>query len=197
MNIIFINHGSSMAKDLGLVEGRADYPLNKEGKEVASKIAEFITKNFKTSRIYTSPLKRAMETADYTSKLTGIEVDVIDDLIEMNNGRLAGLKIHEAKELRMEEEIPGHTSSHSMEPMMDFKLRGAKVLNRIMSENSEGDFLLVFSHGSLIQQMIRAFLELPLTSDLLIASLPGSISQVFIFSGKKGLVQVNSVSHLL
>lgn len=73
-------------------EGRANYSLTKFGHEQAERTAEYIFKNYKVDKIYSSSLKRAVQTAMHISKKTNIKVIQEDKLQEFNNGLRVGLE---------------------------------------------------------------------------------------------------------
>lgn len=86
-----IRHGQSEADLLGVHEGRADFPLTSLGQKQAEMMSTFVATNFPPEVILSSPLLRAKATA--MSLREAVECDVIldEDLMEFNNGVLAGL----------------------------------------------------------------------------------------------------------
>lgn len=92
MRLLVVRHGQSEADILGVCEGRADFPLTKLGHEQAERTAEYISEKYKVDKIYSSTLKRAMETAEHIAKKANLEVNPEDKLQEFNNGLRAGLE---------------------------------------------------------------------------------------------------------
>lgn len=74
MRLLVVRHGQSEADILKVCEGRANYSLTKFGHEQAERTAEYILKNYKVDKIYSSSLKRAVQTAMHISKKTNIKV---------------------------------------------------------------------------------------------------------------------------
>lgn len=85
--ISVIRHGMTAANENGIYIGRTDYPLsNKGAAELAGKTDEFVYPN--VARVYSSPLRRCMETADIL--FPGVPVQTVDNLIEMDFGKFEG-----------------------------------------------------------------------------------------------------------
>ncbi|MFA7202961.1 MAG: histidine phosphatase family protein, partial [Candidatus Caldatribacteriota bacterium] len=71
--IILVRHGECRGNREGLFRGRSDFPLNEVGIMQARELAQEI-KQFHPSRIYTSPLTRATQTAEEIKEECKIEV---------------------------------------------------------------------------------------------------------------------------
>jgi len=69
--IILVRHGECEGNVEGLFRGRSDFPLNKNGVRQAQSLAEEIANLGKVDFIFTSPLKRAAETAQIVSQRMG------------------------------------------------------------------------------------------------------------------------------
>lgn len=88
--LYFIRHGLSELNVKGLYAGHTDTPLTEEGRKQA-KIAGQEAKNLKIGLIISSPLSRALETAQVVAEEIGYPSDdiVVDDcLIERSFGAL-------------------------------------------------------------------------------------------------------------
>ena len=77
MDLFIIRHGQSEADILNVMEGRANFNLTPLGYKQAELMAEWLTSNYHIDKIYSSPLKRAIQTAETINKRinTGIIYD--------------------------------------------------------------------------------------------------------------------------
>ncbi len=92
-----IRHGATAWTLEGRYQGRADLPLCDEGLAEAGALAETL-KSCQVSRIVTSPLRRARQTADHLAALTGLPAPRIDEnLVEIDYGNWEGLTQPEVK----------------------------------------------------------------------------------------------------
>ena len=92
MDIYLLRHGVSVSNELSLVCGAKDFPLSRKGEEQAEKICEHLNK-VSFTRIYCSPLKRAMQTIKH---LKEFKKSIFEkSLIELDTGTYSDLKVHE------------------------------------------------------------------------------------------------------
>lgn len=167
MKLLIIRHGQSEADLLNVHEGRADFALTELGKAQAGNMARAVCSRHGITRICSSPLKRAMETADYLAMETGLSVESMDDLMEFQNGLIAGMDRAEALEKYPPvENLPLHESVYGQESKLEFRFRAERALSRILSENGPEDTVAVVTHGGMINQLYHAFLHLPVESGM-------------------------------
>lgn len=92
IELLIMRHGQSVADIEDRHEGRADFPLTELGRAQASLASAWIAANYPPARIIASPLRRAAETAEIVAAACGgVVVQYEPDLMEMDNGVLAGL----------------------------------------------------------------------------------------------------------
>ena len=81
-------HGENRANLEGVLSHRVvDHPLTDRGRRQAAALAEWLAQRG-TSAVYSSPLKRAMETASVVSERVGAPVFTREGLREVNVGSL-------------------------------------------------------------------------------------------------------------
>jgi len=100
IRLVLVRHGLSSFNAKGLIQGRTDDSvLTDKGYEQAFKAGEVLSKiNF--DKIYSSPLKRAAETANTITKCLNGENNIIYDknLLEVDLSSWSGLTISEIKD---------------------------------------------------------------------------------------------------
>jgi broad specificity phosphatase PhoE len=85
--LVLVRHGQTDANRRGLLLGRADPPLCAGGREQAEALARALPA---PSRLISSPLVRARETADAIATASGTVVEVDPRWVEMDYGALDG-----------------------------------------------------------------------------------------------------------
>lgn len=90
MYIYLIRHGETDQNRKKCLQGRSDIELNENGRELAGKTAEGL-KDVKFDLIFTSPLKRARETAEIIRGKRNIPLLEEDRLLEISFGEYEGL----------------------------------------------------------------------------------------------------------
>lgn len=162
MKLIIIRHGQSEADLLDIHEGRADYKLTELGKQQARALADYISKKYKIDKIYCSTLSRARQTAGYLSEATGVPIILDENLMEFNNGLIAGMDRKEADEKYPEVKgLPSNKAVYEQETKEEFRNRARLVIDRIVYENDDDQTIAVVSHGGMINQLYGFLLGIP------------------------------------
>lgn len=156
--IFLVRHGQDTDNATGVLNGRRDTGLTELGREQAKQVAKKLRDN-EVQIIYTSPLKRAYETARIIGATLGIDEVIADEhLIEREFGILTGKPVSD---------IPKYTDKIistdranyflEVEGAEDFPTllaRGRKILREIRQRHPNENILIV-THGD-IGKMIRA-----------------------------------------
>lgn len=198
MDLLIIRHGESEADLLDVHEGRADFELTPRGHRQAAAMAACVAGRWNVRKIYASPLRRAAQTARHLSEATGREIVFDDDLMEFNNGLLAGMPREEAARLYPEPEyLPPDQALYGQESRLEFRRRADRVLARILSENErDGDGVIaVVSHGGMINQLYRSVLGLPVDCGVRFATADTGIHLWRVRDGSVCVVHADLDSH--
>ena len=87
--IYIIRHGQTELNNAQVLQGRSDHPLNGTGVRQAEEAAErFAELGITFSHVFSSPLKRAVRTAEIVSRGVPVQTDI--RLIEMDYGPYEG-----------------------------------------------------------------------------------------------------------
>ena len=95
--IYLVRHGQTEWNTQLIFRGRKDIPLNEMGHEEARALAGTL-KDRNIDAIYTSPLRRALETAQPIATLLALTVVPVQGFIDINYGEWEGVSHHEIKE---------------------------------------------------------------------------------------------------
>ena len=141
--LYIIRHGQTELNTKMLMQGRSDHPLNGTGvsqaEEAAARLADM---GIKMDKVYSSPLIRAIQTAE---KIAPDAETVIDDrLIEMDYGPYEGMDLTkpapEVKEFFMD--FVNVPAPEGMEPLSDVVARLGSFLEDIKEEAAERNILI-------------------------------------------------------
>jgi 2,3-bisphosphoglycerate-dependent phosphoglycerate mutase len=167
VEILLIRHGESEADILQVHEGAADFPLTDLGRRQAQEMAKVVHEKFSPDLIWSSTLKRASETAEILSSVTGVEVKRDHALREYNNGVLAGLSFQESDRIYPEPEggrKPHEAILHG-ESSLEFRFRAETIFSKIITESSGLNRIAIVSHGGMIANILKSFLNIPVHSN--------------------------------
>jgi probable phosphoglycerate mutase len=187
-----IRHGDHDWLKKGIAGRIPGVHLNARGKKQAEELANRLER-VKFDAIYSSPLERAMESAEPTARAKGMEIKVAPEILELDFGEWSGAPFEKLKNDPRWAEWNRHRSVTRMlggELMSEVQNRAVAFLARLHAENREGVFAL-FSHGDVIRAAVCYFLGMPL--DLLprLDVEPASVSIVQLEPGGPRVVCVN------
>ena len=162
--IIVWRHGRTEWNLAGRVQGQTDVPLDEVGREQAREAAARLA-SLQPTRIVTSDLSRALETADELGRLTGIAVETDVRLRERSFGVREGLTMAEAWEqfpdhmarwaAGDEAGIPGSESSAAAGE------RFTAALTEHLDALRADETLVVVAHGGVTRAGTFTFLGFP------------------------------------
>ena len=147
MNIYLIRHGETDWNLYGKVQGREDIPINETGKEQATRCATAL-QNSEIRIIVTSPLSRAVQTANIISRSTGSTEIIIDDgLIERDFGKMSGMTYDRRKY------FDTFDYEETMEPLDTLSKRLIECIHKYAIKYYDQDIVMI-SHGAAINSVI-------------------------------------------
>ena len=121
MIIILMRHGQTKLNKLGLIQGRTDYQLNSTGKKEVRLSAQKLISVFpKINYFLSSPLKRAIQTAEIVKQVykNNDEIIIKDDLIERSFGDLEMAPTSELPYFIEDDSIPGYENNIMLKERM-------------------------------------------------------------------------------
>ena len=95
---ILVRHGQTEWNRIERFRGRADVPLNDTGLAQARATGERVAAEWRPVAVYSSPLSRAMRTAEAIATHFGLQVQARPGLADIDYGQWQGLTPDEARE---------------------------------------------------------------------------------------------------
>ncbi len=160
--IILARHGETKWNVEEVFRGRIDIELNETGIKQAELLAEYLSA-VKIEAIHSSPLKRALSTAEPIASRHKLDVQITSGLIDLDFGKWQGLTTKEVenkyKELYAEWiSRPDKVKIPAGESLNDVRKRAISVVDEIIARY-EGTVILV-SHRVVNKVLICALLGL-------------------------------------
>lgn len=146
MKIYIVRHGKTDWNVSGLIQGKTDIPLNKIGEKQAEIAKEKIED--KIDICFSSPLKRAIKTAQILSDVTPI---IDKRLVERNMGEFEGKPAlnYDSKKYW---DYKSNYGDNGVEPIQDLFNRVNSFINEIKEKYSDKTILIV-SHGATVRAL--------------------------------------------
>ncbi|MFC1987950.1 histidine phosphatase family protein [Chloroflexota bacterium] len=160
--IILARHGETEWNVAEIFRGRIDIALNETGIRQAELLAEYLS-GLKIQSVYSSPLKRALKTAEIIAQYHHLETEIAPGLIDLDYGKWQGLPQQKVKEKYKElyaewlnnpdlVKIPGGES------LNDVRKRAIGVIDEVIARY-DGTVILV-SHRVVNKVLICSLLGL-------------------------------------
>jgi broad specificity phosphatase PhoE len=151
----FIRHGRTDWNDRSLCQGQIDIELNQAGIAEAHALGLRLVQE-SIGAIFTSPLKRALETA---SIISGYQeqclLHCVEELKERSWGRLEGISSDQMYKIEeLEEADPNFQEEDTIEPRASFKSRIVEGINMILAGEEANP--LIVSHGRVFLVLCEA-----------------------------------------
>ena len=156
--IFLVRHGQDVDNATGILNGRRDTELTELGRKQAKKVADKLSDN-DVQIIYTSPLRRAYETARIIATELGIKEVIADEhLTEREFGILTGKPVSDISKytdkILPTDRVNYFLEVEGAESFPALLSRGEKILDEIRKRHPDKNVLIV-THGD-IGKMIRA-----------------------------------------
>ena len=150
-DLILWRHGQTDYNLQGRIQGQVDIPLNDTGRQQAQRAADDIAALGPT-RIVSSPLVRARDTAEVLASLTGLSVEIDPGLVEKSFGTWEGLKAADIKKQWPDHyatwRAGGDLPQFQIEGRRKTAERGVETLKAIAADAGKEDVIVVVSHGA-------------------------------------------------
>lgn len=194
--LLLARHGQSVLNAVRRFQGAQDVALSPLGVRQAEALGQAVQRR-RIAHVYASPLERARRTAEIAVAGLDLPMTLMDDLRELSLGEWEGCSVEEirgqpgdpyAKWVR----DPVGCPAPGGEPLAEVQARVLRAIARIASTHSDGETVLIVSHGGVISALLAHWLGLPLSSIWRLTLGNCSLSEV----APPQVVSVNETGHL-
>ncbi|WP_299415564.1 histidine phosphatase family protein [Acaryochloris sp. IP29b_bin.148] len=171
MKILLIRHAESLGNRQQQMSGQLNDPLSPHGVLQAQVLAQYLSQSWLPTHLYSSPLSRAMATADLlmAAHLTledPLIVERAEALMEIHNGIFQGLTWLEAEQQypQLCQQLMTSTDWIPIpegETWQDCCDRTQNFLQTLYQSHAQTDQIWIVTHGGILQYLIAAILGTP------------------------------------
>ncbi len=189
LKIILIRHGHSLSNKKKTFTGQLDIALSETGYEQARLTSEYVIKNYKIDKIFSSPLSRAVDTVKSVSEHFGVDIKTDDRLKEIYGGEWEGMLFDEiAVKYPIEhgnwKKDVGHTRCPNGESMGDVTERVKSFLNEKVLTLDDMT-VVIAAHAGVLRAMQCYMQKVDLTGMQDVPWLPNSSVSVIDYSNEE------------
>jgi probable phosphoglycerate mutase len=168
--------------------------LNERGRAQAAALVDLLAR-VRLQAIYSSPLERALETAEPLARARGLPVVARPDLGEIRYGRWQGRSLRSLSRQKMWSVVQHSPSLAHFPEGESFRQAQARIVAEIdaLCARHPGpkQAIACFSHADAIKLAIADFIGLPLDLFQRLSVDPASISVLVLETGRVRLVRLN------
>lgn len=200
--LFLVRHGATDAnlRRPYVLQGRGlDLPLNETGRRQAVCVRKLFERTA-VAAIYSSPLRRAFETAQTIADPHRLDVAAIDALIECDVGKWEGMAWEQIRR-DYPQEYEDFQRDQSQFPYLggetyrDVSLRAIPALTDLL-ERHPGRSIVAVAHNVVIRACAATYLGVPLAHAKDMNQNNGGVSVLRRENGRTDLVTLNSVFHI-
>lgn len=194
-----MRHGETDWNAAEVFRGRADVGLNETGRRQAELLGEYLKKE-KIEFIYSSPLKRAVDTAGAIARHQALKVNPVENLIDFNFGDWQGLSLRDVQQKYPElyrdwRDTPEQVTIPGGESLEDVLRRAVPFIEDAVMRCGEGRIVFV-SHRIVIKVLVCALLGIDLSYFWKIRIDVGGLTRFTCGDGRLALTKHNDTSFL-
>ncbi len=170
LKIIVVRHGETIENTQGVCQGQTDGTLSERGIKNNKLLAKELS-DHQIHKIYSSPLKRAADTAKEILKYHSIKFEFRNNLMEWYLGTLQGKKFPDDFDIR--------NLSNDLENVELVNKRLLYFLEEIRDQHKD-ETIVIVSHGLTIKVLTTILKKLPLTRTAEVKLMKNSGYECFI-----------------
>ncbi len=200
MRLFLVRHGETESNRLNLALGRDDVPLNERGLWQAQRVGRAL-EHEPLAAVYSSPLRRTLDTASAVAKPHGLVVQTEQGLIEMDIGEVDGLTLAEVGS-RYPDLLQAWVSEDGpRQPMpggeclVDVQERAWGTVKALAARHADETVAAVTHNFVILSVLVRA-LGIGLAQFRRLRHSVGAVSVVDFLPARVVLVRMNDTCHL-
>ncbi|MEO6487864.1 MAG: histidine phosphatase family protein [Thermoanaerobaculia bacterium] len=192
--LILVRHGETLHNVAGIAQGSQDSELSERGRNQVRRLAQRI-RSYAPDAIFSSPLGRALTTAEWIAEATALPITVLDDLREMNYGAWEGKSFLEVRSSDPESYRRWMGESAFPSPEGESHDDVLARMKRAFAVVSAAKRPVVVAHATAIRIGATALLNAPISMAYNLAQDNASIN-VFIWRADRCVLKVwNDTTH--
>jgi probable phosphoglycerate mutase len=199
--VVLVRHGQTALNQGNRIRGRLDPPLDETGIVQARRVSKTVAGRWPITAVYTSPLRRALGTAQAIASRQGLAAIPFDGLLDLDFGNWHGLSFEQTREQYPRLHEAWQTSPYSVrfpagECLDDVRERAVRGIADVVARHGDEAVVMV-GHTVVNRVIVCAILNV---SDEAFWRFAQDTCAINVFevsaSGEMRLTLLNDTSHL-
>lgn len=197
--IYLIRHAETTWNAEGRLQGTLDAPLSERGMRQACRLVEAL-RPVSLVALYSSPLARAQATARPLSDASGLPLQIVDDLREMNHGDWDGRLVEEVaaadgERLQAWRNSPTVVRFPGGESLADVHTRAMRAFDALITRHRR-ETIAVVAHGGVNRAILLTLQGAPLGDFRQIRQDNGCMNIIEVDEGRPRVLTLNDTRYL-
>ena len=192
--LLLIRHGENEYVKTGKLAGRLPgVYLNERGRKQAAELADAL-KQIPLKAIYSSPLERAVETAEPIVEGRKLEIQLRPELMDNDIGKWQGRSLKQLNRTKIWKKVqqaPSRFKFPEGESFLATQTRIASCLDEIAASHKPKDIVAVVFHADPIKLAVAHYLGMPLDHFQRLACDTGSVTVLYLSDMGAYLIKLN------
>jgi len=192
--LLLIRHGENDYTRTGKLPGRLPgIDLNERGRKQAEELGKAFA-DVPLAAIYSSPLERAVQTAEPIAKACSLTLVQVPGLLESNVGEWQGKSLRRlalTKYWKIVQNAPSRATHPGGESFMQTQTRIVATLDAICAKHKERDLVACVFHSDPIKLAVAHYIGLPLDHFQRLGCETGSVTMLAIGASAAHLIWLN------
>jgi probable phosphoglycerate mutase len=198
--ILLTRHGHVQGIEPERFRGREQLELTERGRAQAAAVAHRIADGWRVRKIYTSPMKRCVDTGAAIAKASGAAAEICDDLNDIDYGAwqfktLAYAKKADPNLFAAWFATPQLVRFPGGESLQDVAARAANALRFVLARHPRDTIVLV-GHDSVNRALLLQLLGMPLAAYRRLQQSPCCLNEIDTDGSNVCIVRLNETHHL-
>ena len=192
--LLLIRHGENDYSRTGKLAGRLPgINLNDRGRKQAEELGKAFA-NIPLAAIYSSPLERAMQTAEPIARVRGLTIIQTPGLLEAHVGEWQGKSVRRlalTKYWKIVQNAPSRAGHPGGESFIQTQTRIVAALDAICSQHKDRDLVACVFHSDPIKLAVAHYIGLPLDHFQRLGCDTGSVTMLAVGASSAHLIWLN------
>jgi len=198
--IILVRHGQTEWNRVERFRGRADVPLNDMGVKQAEATGRRVAASWRPVAIYSSPLSRAVKTAEAIGRYTHLPIETHPDLADIDYGDWQALTPDEVRKrwpemIEVWYKMPHLAHIPGGETLEDLRVRAMRTVADLAGKHA-GQTIALVGHTVINRVILLGVLGLGNERFWHLCQEPCAVNVIEAGEGDFTLVSMNDTSHL-
>lgn len=190
--VYMLRHAQSVANTKGILAGRDNsVALSKMGQQQSRLLVPYLS-SIKFSKIYSSPLRRCIQTIEpFMQANPDLDFKIDERFIEMDYGNWSGRRLAALSREKRWRDIQSKPSTFTFPDGESFRQMRRRVDQAILDLKNQKSPILIITHGDIIKMAVTSLLNLPIDKFQSFVAEPASLTIFNIDRTRATLLQSN------